>query len=261
MCVCVFVREGVYTPPHPSSVERLDAPPNTSQAKVDTEQRDRDGATVLLQAARANQWERVRVLADAGADLNAQDNAGMTTFMRAVRESNRDVAQWLLDCGVDMWATTVKGTSAYLQASLEGKWDMVSWLADRPQMTLTRLNETDKQVQTTPPPFWRVRARARCLRPPLCRYFSPLILVVHPFARLSLPGPHCHMAHWRRWELGLDQEPRVHGRRSLHKSSRFKLFAVARRRATTVGGEACSPPSPPLTPSGPRRTCSHPHAF
>lgn len=97
-----------------------------------SQQRDRDGRTLLHQAAFDNDVQAARRLIAEGADVNAQDRAGYTPLHLAAQEYSIDVAAALLEGGarvdvVDKHGNTPLWTAVY---NSRGRGQLILLLRD-----------------------------------------------------------------------------------------------------------------------------------
>ncbi|KAI1424128.1 ankyrin repeat-containing domain protein [Xylaria sp. FL1777] len=71
------------------------------QPRIDLDQADKDGETVLHRCAQLGHLRAVQKLVRAGASLKLQDNSGYTALGRAVWHQTREIISYLLEQGAD----------------------------------------------------------------------------------------------------------------------------------------------------------------
>ena len=88
------------------------------------------GTPALIEAARANDADRVRALIDAGADVNARQGDGATALHWAVHRNNLAAAHLLLDAGADANAANGLDATPLWLAAENGSAPMTTLLLD-----------------------------------------------------------------------------------------------------------------------------------
>uniref|UniRef100_A0ACD5GNG4 Ankyrin repeat domain-containing protein n=1 Tax=Desertifilum tharense IPPAS B-1220 TaxID=1781255 RepID=A0ACD5GNG4_9CYAN len=92
--------------------------------QVNLNVRDINGATALMVASEAGNFEIVKVLVQAGADINAEDVNGQTALMLAIDgtgfNGHPEIANVLIQAGVDVNAKNIKGWTALMSAASVG---------------------------------------------------------------------------------------------------------------------------------------------
>src|SRR3990167_3183372 len=71
-----------------------------------------DGDTPLIEAARKNNTQIMKVLLDSGARPNLQNRSGDTALIWAARNKNYDALEMLMQAGADPSITNQRGTKA-----------------------------------------------------------------------------------------------------------------------------------------------------
>lgn len=89
------------------------------------------GTTPLMEAAFIGDAEKIRELADAGADLDAQDVFGWTAIRYAVRNAKFDAAQMLLDKGANTNIASKTGRTPLMSAASNGLAEMCELLVEQ----------------------------------------------------------------------------------------------------------------------------------
>lgn len=77
----------------------------------DLEQTDRDGRTLLINAAFYARKNVVKYLLDRGADVSAKDNSGFTALHAAIKSRNVETIKIILDAGADINAKNEFGNN------------------------------------------------------------------------------------------------------------------------------------------------------
>ena len=81
----------------------------------DLEQTDRDGRTLLINAALYDRKSAIEYLLKRNANVNAQDKGGYTALHAAVQEENVEIIKMLLEKGADVHARDVYGNTPLLR--------------------------------------------------------------------------------------------------------------------------------------------------
>lgn len=81
------------------------------------DQTDRDGRTLLMNAACYGRVEIVKYLINHGANVNAKDNAGLTALHFAVKDANKGIITLLLDAGADVNCRNNYGNSPIMMCN------------------------------------------------------------------------------------------------------------------------------------------------
>ena len=102
-------------------------------AGADCNERNAEGATVLMLAAHAGQLDLVKTLIDAGADVNLSDERGWGPLMKAAYNADldrgfADVAQTLIDAGANLEAAIGYGVRPLMLAAGYGETAVVEAL-------------------------------------------------------------------------------------------------------------------------------------
>jgi ankyrin repeat protein len=97
---------------------------------VDIEARDADGRSALLLATRSNAIEAARLLIEAGADVNAADRIHDSPFLYAGAEGRLEILRMTLRHGADLASVNRYGGTALIPAAHHGHVDTVRELLD-----------------------------------------------------------------------------------------------------------------------------------
>lgn len=81
------------------------------EALTDIHMTDRDGRTVLVNAAFCGRLDVVRFALVRGADINSTDSNGFTALHFAVQEENLEMIRFLLEQGADVNARNIFGNN------------------------------------------------------------------------------------------------------------------------------------------------------
>ena len=81
---------------------------------TDLEVTDRDGRTVLINAAFCGRMDVIHRLISRGANVNASDCNGFTALLAAVQEQNIPMVEYLLSVGADIHAQNIHGNSVLM---------------------------------------------------------------------------------------------------------------------------------------------------
>jgi ankyrin repeat protein len=115
---------------------------------------DRDGRTILSQAACRGRTAIVRILLDKGVRVNLPDRHGRTPFLMAACRGHCRIASLLLEKGADMHHKDYFGRSALSLAADQGHVEMVRWLIEQG----ANINEGDRTGRT--PLSWAMQMDA-----------------------------------------------------------------------------------------------------
>ncbi|GIK06662.1 hypothetical protein Aspvir_002312 [Aspergillus viridinutans] len=95
------------------------------------EQRNGQGATTLLMAAKAREWDLCRVLLECGADVNAAGPShGWTCLHYAAGEGTREMVELILNHGGDLGAVTKGGGTPLRMAVRCNNTDLIKVMVD-----------------------------------------------------------------------------------------------------------------------------------
>jgi ankyrin repeat protein len=83
----------------------------TTTDKVDST--DKFGKTALMYACYDEDYEKVMLLVEAGADVNKQDNEGWSSLFYAVVKKNIQITEYLLDNGAQKDLSDIGGMTPY----------------------------------------------------------------------------------------------------------------------------------------------------
>ena len=97
---------------------------------VNAKNKDENGGTALMMAAREGNVDIVKALLAAGADIGAKDNDGDAALVWAVEEGRADIVEMLLAAGADINAQNEDGETALVLAIGAGDVDVVKLLLD-----------------------------------------------------------------------------------------------------------------------------------
>lgn len=101
--------------------------PNSNNIEV----RDKLGRTPLHLAAKAGDWDKVKLLCDYGADIEVQDMDGCTPMFLATQSGKLSVVTLLLYYGANINVKDMDGRTPLHSAAQEGNLDMVQFLLSR----------------------------------------------------------------------------------------------------------------------------------
>ena len=87
---------------------------STLEQLTDLEKTDRDGRTVLINAAFCGRMDVVQWLISRGANVNASDRNGFTALHAAVQEQNLLMVEYLLSVGANIHAQNTHGNNVLL---------------------------------------------------------------------------------------------------------------------------------------------------
>lgn len=102
----------------------------TLESLSDINLTDRDGRTVLINAAFCGRVDVVRFSLDKGADINAADSNGFTALHFAVQEENLDMMRFLLEKGADVNARNAFGNNPIFIPKRNASQELFSLLMD-----------------------------------------------------------------------------------------------------------------------------------
>ena len=91
------------------------------EAGADVEARDKDGDTVLMQAAWNGHTEILRLLLQAAAEVDARATDGWTALMRAASWGQTESVRLLLEAGADAGGCATDGSTALMRAQHPAK--------------------------------------------------------------------------------------------------------------------------------------------
>lgn len=81
------------------------------------DQPDRDGRTLLMNAACYGRVEIIKYLINHGASVNVKDKSGLTALHFAVKDANKGIIILLLDAGADINCTNIYGNSPIMMCN------------------------------------------------------------------------------------------------------------------------------------------------
>jgi len=90
----------------------------------DLEQTDRDGRTLLINAALYDRKSIIEYLLKSYVNINAKDNMGITALHAAVQEGNLDIIKLLLDNNADVHAKDANGNPPIMKTNLRTSMDV-----------------------------------------------------------------------------------------------------------------------------------------
>ncbi|MBR5161560.1 MAG: ankyrin repeat domain-containing protein [Thermoguttaceae bacterium] len=88
------------------------------------------GVTVLRYVVFMNDFERVKLLIEKGADVNARDNRDITPLMAAADNNNLEIVKYLVENGADVNAQDDVEDVALFFAAQNGNLEMVQYLIE-----------------------------------------------------------------------------------------------------------------------------------
>lgn len=100
------------------------------QYGVDLDERDLDGCTALMRAAKTNFTEGVELLLKYGAKINSQDPLGRTALHWAALSNAGKSLKVLVSSGTDLEVRDHAGMTALLQSARNGKFPLMKALLD-----------------------------------------------------------------------------------------------------------------------------------
>lgn len=100
----------------------------TPQVRATGEERDEDGATPLIRAARLGETALVKNLIQEGADVNAVDNYGWTALIWACDKGFVEIAQALVEAKANLNHRDTVGATPLIRASARGHTEIVKLL-------------------------------------------------------------------------------------------------------------------------------------
>ena len=85
----------------------------------------------LINAARTNNLESVRLLVEQGADKDKVDGTGNTPLLWASAEGHLEVAQYLVEQGAALDKAEIRGTTPLIAAAANGHLEVVRYLLEQ----------------------------------------------------------------------------------------------------------------------------------
>ncbi|CAG9815875.1 unnamed protein product [Phaedon cochleariae] len=114
-------------------------------SKVDMNQRDESGTTIIFQAAQGGGEKLVKFCLENGADINQSNTDGSTVLLNAAERGDLGLMKFLLENGADLNQSDHRGRTVTHYAAATGHLEMLKFCVGRG----TDINQKDKNGKTT----------------------------------------------------------------------------------------------------------------